>query len=74
MYTQNLTILAASLRIIGSRVLSIHKYVDSDVRRDERALVTKEERLSSLLLLPRDVFDGAIRLRPAIIALREDDE
>lgn len=67
-------ILVASLRIMGSRVLSIHKYVDSDVRRDERALMTKD----SLLLLPRDVYcnvlDGVVPLRPAIAALREHDE
>ena len=66
--------MVASLRIMGSRVLSIHKYVDSDVRRDERALMTKD----SLLLLPRDVYcsvlDGVVRLRPAIVALREHDE
>ena len=40
--------------------------------------MTKEERLSSLLLLPRDVYcnvlDGVVRLRPAIVSLREDDE
>ena len=58
---------------MGSRVLSIHKYVDSDVRRDERALMTKD----SLLLLPRDVhcnvLEGVVR-RPAIVALRKHDE
>ena len=67
--------MVASLRIMGSRVLSIHKYVDSDVRRDERALMTKD---SLLLLLPRDVYcnvlDGVVPLRPAIVALREHDE
>lgn len=48
-------------------------YVDSDVRRDDVALMTKDERdVKSLLLLPRDVLDGAVRLRPAIVvALRE---
>ena len=39
-------------------------YVDSDVRRDDVALMTKDER--------RDVLDGAVRLRPAIdVALRD---
>jgi hypothetical protein len=67
-----LTILVASIRIIGRRVLSIHMYVDSDVRRDDVALMAKDERDVKSLLLPRDVLDGAVRLRPAIdVALRD---